>query len=171
MSKENNLKKNFDIIINDYKNYKQKTEIRLKEFLISAGEELGEYFISKGFIHFIQKNDPNLNKPDINYYYDPKTNVGIKIQIPNYIFLDDEYNQIPLAIVYKASKVFLDYNREVFFLYKTETPENTFKRFKKFNGRAESIRIKDYLREKFPKEMLKCDRADKMKNINQKTFD
>ena len=74
-------------IFNEYLSFKDKTEQKITELLISASKTLGEYFISKGFI-FCEEYD---------IYYDPITKVGMKAVIPNYIDLTVTYNSINIC--------------------------------------------------------------------------
>lgn len=163
MSKET-FEKTMKKIYKDYKSFQKETEQKITDTLILAGKELGDYFLSKGFVHVVKNKKDKLDR---NFYYDPKTKIGIKVEIPEYIDLEAEYNSIGLSIVYKVGADFLFYNRQVYYFYKNEDPEKTFKRFKKFNGKAESTRMKNYLREMFPKEMLVADRNEKLKNIKE----
>ena len=88
MSKER-LEQIINKIYDDYKSFQLESEKKVIKLLTLAGEEVGNYFISKGFIK--QVNGDN------NYYYDQKTKVGIKIELPHYIDLNTTYGSIRLT--------------------------------------------------------------------------
>jgi len=182
-------------IFSDYYAFKTETEEKLSNLLSLACKEFGDYLVkSKGFIHyeevikprnfklgilnpdgsvFDQESDEEFEEeqkkvyPNREYYYDTKTHIGIMYEVPDYIDLTAEYNSIPLSIVYKAQNKFLSHHKQVYYFYKKETPEKVFIRFKKFLGKAESTRMKEYLKMNYSKEILAGERALKIKNINK----
>lgn len=166
--------KDFDEIIGDFQSFRYKTEIKILNFLNSVGEHIGSYFLQKGFIHTSLKSDNSILEElgiKDNFYYDPKTKIGIKIQLPSYIDVDCSYNSLPLEIVYKVGHKFISYNRTVMYSYKYEESDAAFKRFKKYNGKAESTRMVVYLKELYPKEILMEERSQKIKNLKNKQYE
>jgi len=154
-----------------YQKQKTETENRIRTLLISAIDEIGDYFISKGFIYFEEHitHIPVSNKRYIEivrYYYDKNTKVGIKINVPHEIDLDRENTFIPLRIFYKLKNSFESYESEIFYRYTIEDAENVFKRFKSYNGKAGVRKVKNFMRENFKREMLIDDRNEKIKNLN-----
>lgn len=158
--KKEEIEKEILKIQKDYYDYQDLTKKRIFNFLNMVGEELGNYFISKGFIHVIQQE-----KRNFDYYYDPKTKVGIRIEIPSIDLTRIEYNSLIISIVYKVGSIFLDYCKGICYYHRYEHPEKVFIRFKKYNGKAGTTRLREYLRNIYPKEMLLADRADRSQKI------
>ena len=160
--------------IKEYENIYQDNQIRIKELekrllnlLLSAQNSLGVYFLSKGFIHENNTKRKGNYDQEIKYYYDPKTKVGIKLETPIFIYLDSEYNSISASVVYKCKNKFLYSQKGVLFFFRKEEPENMYKRFRKYTGKTEIKRMKEFLRRKYPKEMLIDDRSEKIKSIDK----
>lgn len=154
-----------------YKKQKTKTENRIRTLLMSAIDEIGNYFLSKGFLYFeehVTHIPPNGKQyiEIIRYYYDKNTKVGIKINEPCFIDLTRENTFIPLRIFYKLTKTFEEFESEIFYRYTIEETENVFKRFKSYNGNAGVRKIKNFMRENFMREMMLDDRNEKIKNLN-----
>lgn len=141
--------------------YKLDIEKRIVCLLRNANFTLRDFFVSQGF-DVIEKKT---KKKHITFVYDKNTGVGIRINMPEYIDLDSDHNILSLSIVYKSGPLFLDYNKQIYYHYKSEDPEKAFKRFKKYNGNAEIKRMKNFLRSNFPKEMLISDRQEKLKKL------
>lgn len=161
MSNENFLEK-YNEIFGSYKAFKEETKEKLSNLLLLASKEFGDYLInSKGFIHYQEKSS--------YYYYDPKTHIGLVYTLPKDIDLEySEYNSIQFLICYKTQNSCLFYNRQIFFFFKKEAPEKAFSRFKKYLGKTESSRIKEYLKGcGFEKEVVTSERAYKIKNIQK----
>jgi hypothetical protein len=162
--KKEEFAEEFDRINELNQKYKNELEERLKNLLILAQLTLGEFFLSKGFIH--ESSITKFFARTIDYYYDPKTKVGIKLETPFFTFLDNDYNSISISIVYKCKNKFLPGEKRVLFFFRKEEPENVYKRFKKYMGKTEMKKMKDILRRKYPKEMIISDRSEKINNIN-----
>jgi hypothetical protein len=169
MSKEL-LDKNFSNLWSDWKKTKKDRKKKVKNALFDAAKEMGDYFLSKNFIQFIEYSKKK-KKVKSEYYFDPVTRIGVKFEIPGFIDLEVDYNMIPLSIVYKLNnETFLHYSSQIYYYFRTDDVEKTFKKFKKFNGKAESTRMKMYFKELYPKEMLqleRLERREKIKNINK----
>lgn len=171
--------KEFDQIYTDRDIQRKILENRIENILCSAVEELGNYFISKGFIHVVEQND-NIRH---NYYYDEKTRIGFKIIIPS-IYLDSAYNVLSIMPVYKLPKIsksnrlhniylgskFWNHdNRLTDFAFMGEDPENVFNRFKrKHMNKQEIKKTEKIMTERFPKEMQMLKRRRKLEEINRK---
>ena len=124
----------------------------------AASKELTNYFLSKEFIY----------DKELDIYYSSKTFVAVKIELPllQYMDLTMDYNSIQVTIGYRCNRKFLKYNHQCLFGYKWETPEKLFSRFKKFNGKAESTRMKTYLKQYHAQDMLIGERKEKIKKLS-----
>ena len=156
----------YEKIVKDHISYQKIINDRYEHLLRSVVKDISDYFLSKGFVHQ-RIEDENYIMKERNYYYDPKTKIGVRIDIPLPIDIDFDYSTISLSIVYKVQENFLDYQKKVMFLFKREEPEEAFSRFKKYNGKTELERMKDFLRRYYPQEMLIADRNEKLKNIKK----
>lgn len=147
-----------DKIYEKKEKHDNKTKNKIKNVLISAGEELGDYFLSKDYIKYN------------NCYYDPKTLIGIQIEIPENIFLDSTYNILAISIILKADdKILKIYElSQIYFRFKSEDPKQVYRRFMTLNGPKTSKKTFQYFCERYPDEMLKIIRRNKIKNINKK---
>jgi len=164
MKKENFIEE-YCRIYDLHQKYENEIKDKLQNLLLSAQSELGNFFISKGFIHHKYTDKWHYI---YNYYYDPEIKVGILLKPYTFIHIDNDYNSIQALIVYKCKNKFLQGEKSILFFFKKEGPENAYKRFKKYIGKTEIRRMKNILRRKFPKEMLIDDRTEKIKTINEK---
>jgi hypothetical protein len=151
-------KTEYNSIFDAYHIYQEEAKKKILNLIKSAGKELADYFLLNNFIY----------DKELNIYYDPKTFVAVKIEIPQlkYMTLDIDYNSIGVSIGYRCNKKFLGYNHQCLYGFKWETPEKLFLRFKKFNGKAESTRMKTYLKQYFAQDMLIGERRDKIKKLS-----
>lgn len=175
--KREQYKEELDKIYTDNNNQRKIIENRIENILYSAGEELGNYFISKGFIHVTEKN-----MGTHNYYYDKKTRIGFKILIPT-IYLDCAYNILSIIPVYKLPKIsnsnklhniyhskFWNHDkRHIDFAFMSEEPKSVFYRFKKkYMNKQEIKKTEENMKMLFPKEMQMLNRKIKLEEINKK---
>lgn len=158
-----------DKIFTHWRDCEDQTRKKIKNILQLAAKEIGDHLLSNGFIH----QPANVNNSN-EYYYDPKTRVGVAINIPNYVEITSDHNVIMLDICYKVGKRFFHYTKSLYFFYKREEPEKVFSRFKKYNGPTARKEIKEYLKttysnnKTFIQDMLIEERADKLKELNKK---
>lgn len=153
-----NYKQELDNIEKDWVSYQNDIIIRTQQCLNLASSDLGDLFLSKGYIHVYEN--------DNNYYYDEKSQVGVKLELDKHIYLDVEYNSISGIIVYKVRNKFLEYNKKFYFKFKEESTENSFKRFLVFTKNSPLYNMKNYLRNKYPTEMMIDDRREKLDKLN-----
>lgn len=146
-----------DKIYDKKEKYENKIKNKIKNVLISAGDELSDYFLSKGYIKYN------------NCYYDPKTLIGIQLDIPENIFLDSTYNILAISIIFKADKILKIYElSQIYFRFKSEEPEQVYRRFMTLNGPKTSKKTFQYFCERYPDEMLKIVRRNKIQNLSKK---
>jgi hypothetical protein len=160
----NEFKKRYNQITRDYYSHQKDISCKIRNLLALVGKEIGDFFLSKGFIYH---NHEKIGHGTGDYYYDPVTKIGFLLKIPKNIDIDMDYNYISLLIVYKTQNNFLHYNKCVYFRYKKEDVEMVYLRFKKYLGKTEINRIKESMRQSYPKEMLIVDRNEKLKKVAQ----
>jgi hypothetical protein len=157
--KKEEFAKELDAIYDDRLKYNTELEDRIRNLLTKVSKLLSDYLLSNGYVECEKFG---------HLFYFNKDKVGFRIETPDYIFLDNEYNSITIRILYDIGTKYLLYEAGALFFFKKEDPENCFKRLKKHTGKAGIARIKAYLTSKYPIEMLKTNRSDKLKNINEK---
>ena len=176
-------KREFDQILTDRENQRKILENRIENLLRSAGEELGNYFITKGFVHASEKNQDIIH----DYYYDRKTSIGFKVIIPTIYLGSNSYNVLTISPVYNLpnisksnrlhniylySKFFYLTQGNTDFAFMKEEPENVYNRFmRKYMNRQEMKKTENFMTEKFPKEMKMLKRKIKLEEINKKAKD